>query len=427
MWEGLARTRRQDQVLHGAAKLANVFVGIVLLPLWLLGQLVGGRVRDFMIRLERRSHRKLPVPPERERSMRALMADLEGLPQNLERHPFAELRFGFADISNFVVAQQREGAVLGYRYPAQFDDHVFEGADGERIAASIALQEAARPAVIVVHGLFTSSRFDYVRHIAVQAYYEWGFNVAALDLRSFGMTELTSPAPSTAGWKEGQDIAALGAYLKQLGATSVGALGISLGGSSVLNACHLDDAAELARRRHPRGLAAGPSKAGVGAAFRAGAANASALPDPPRLQGGADVADSLGALAPRRRGHAEGAGEGLRPLLRRQRRSDLAKRDRPRSRRRTSKVPLLILHPEDDHIVKVDQAGILADAAAGNDLVRVWILPHGQHGLLETADRRWTQTVYRSFFERWGHYAEREADRPAGEPTELVYSAAQTK
>ena len=33
--------------------------------------------------------------------------------------------------------------MLGYRYPAQFDQHIFEGADGERIAATIALQEAA--------------------------------------------------------------------------------------------------------------------------------------------------------------------------------------------------------------------------------------------------------------------------------------------
>src|SRR5258707_6715957 len=51
------------------------------------------------------------------------------------------------------------------------------------------LQEAARPSLIVVHGLFTSSRFDYVRQIAVRAFYEWGFNVAALDLRSFGRSE----------------------------------------------------------------------------------------------------------------------------------------------------------------------------------------------------------------------------------------------
>src|ERR1700750_159439 len=227
MWEGLARTERQDRVLHGAAKAANVLLGIVLLPLWLLGQMVGGRVRDLLRSLEHRNRRPLPVPPERERSMDALMTDLHAIPNHLRHSDFAELRRGLADISNFVVAQHREGAVIGYRYPGQFQDHIVEGADGERIAASIAVQEAARPGLIVGHGIFTSSRFDYVRQIAVRAFYEWGFNVAALDLRSFGMTELTSPAPSTGGWKEGLDILALASYMKELGSTSVGALGLS--------------------------------------------------------------------------------------------------------------------------------------------------------------------------------------------------------
>ena len=81
MWEGLARTERQDRVLHGAAKLANVLLGIVLLPLWLFGQLIGGRVRDFLRGLERRGRRPLPVPPERERTMDALMARPPGDPE----------------------------------------------------------------------------------------------------------------------------------------------------------------------------------------------------------------------------------------------------------------------------------------------------------------------------------------------------------
>src|ERR671911_2223495 len=244
MWEGLARTQRQDRALHGAAKLANVLLGIVLLPLWLFGQLIGGRIRDLLMSLERRGRRPLPVPPERERTMDGLMRDLQAIPEHLRHSDFAELRKGFADISNFVVAQHREGAVIGYRYPGQFKDHIVEGADGERIAAAIALQEAARPGLIVVHGLFTSSRFDYVRQIAVRAFYEWGFNVAALDLRSFGLTELTSPAPSTAGWKEGGDVIALARYLKELGSTSVGTLGISLGASSVLGAAPAGGAPE---------------------------------------------------------------------------------------------------------------------------------------------------------------------------------------
>ena len=87
-----------------------------------------------------------------------------------------------------------------------------------------------------------------------------------------------------------------------------------------------------------------------------------------------------------------------------------------------AKVPLLILHPEDDYIVKVEQGQMLAQAAEGNDLVRVWILPAGSHGLLEAADPRWTHAVYRAFFERWATYAERTVGQPTRRGPELVYS-----
>jgi predicted alpha/beta-fold hydrolase len=424
MWEGLARTERQDRVLHGAAKLVNVALGIVLLPLWLFGQLIGGRVRDFLASLERRSRRLLPVPPERERTMDAVMRDLEMIPNHLRHSDFAELRRGFADISNFVVAQHREGAVIGYRYPGQFTDHIVPGADGERIAASIALQEAARPGLIVVHGLFTNSRFDYVRQIAVRAYYEWGFNVAALDLRSFGMTELTSPAPSTAGWKEGLDILALASQMKELGATSVGALGISLGGSSVLNACDQEDTqtaldggilavsppadpkrvwerlSEPVPRGHPRYPLHRAFEAALISRVRSGRW-------PPEAE------DMLHAVeivsAPYYRLDADQIWRNARGV----------------DRIPNCEVPLLVLHPEDDPIIKVENARMLAEAAKDNDLVRVWILPTGSHGLLEAADPRWTHAVYRTFFERWATYAERTLDRSTGAAPELVYSSQQ--
>jgi predicted alpha/beta-fold hydrolase len=424
VWEGLARTERQDRVLHGAAKLVNVFLGIVLLPLWLIGQLIGGRVRDFLASLERRGRRSLPVPPERERTMEALMSDLEAIPNHLRHSDFAELRRGFADISNFVVAQHREGAVIGYRYPGQFKDHIVTGADGERIAASIALQEAARPGLIVVHGLFTNSRFDYVRQIAVRAYYEWGFNVAALDLRSFGMTELTSPAPSTGGWKEGLDILALARYMKELGATSVGTLGISLGGSSVLNACDREDAAtaldggilavsppadpKLVWERLSEPVPRGHPRYPLHKAFEAALIS--------RVRSGRwppEAEDMLHAMeivsAPYYQLDADQIWQNARGM----------------DRIPNCRVPLLVLHPEDDPIIKVENARMLAEAARDNDLVRVWILPTGSHGLLEAADPRWTHAVYRTFFERWATYAERTVDRSAGQAPELVYSSQQ--
>lgn len=424
MWEGLARTRRQDRVLHGAAKTANVIFGLVALPLWLIGQAIGGRVRDWLAALERRSRRPLPVPPERERSMSTLVSDLEALPQRLERHPFRELRFGLGDISNFVLAQQRAGVVLSYRYPGQFDDHVFEGADGERIAATIALQQAARPGLIVVHGLFTSSRFDYVRQIAVRAYYEWGFNVAVIDLRSFGMTELTTPAPSTAGWKEGEDILALARYLRGLGATSVGALGISLGGSSVLNACHKPESGELL----DGGILAVSPPADPKLAW-------ARLSEPvPRSHSRYPIHRAFqAALTSRIRSgrwpaEAEDMGRVLELVAAPYYGVDAETIWRNASGRdhvRDAKTPLLVLHPEDDHIVKVEHARMLRDAAQGNENVRVWILPAGAHGLLETADAAWTQAVYRTFFERLARYAERPGPAAGGRP-EVVYSGAKS-
>ena len=250
-----------------------------------------------------------------------------------------------------------------------------------------------------------------------------GFNVAALDLRSFGMTELTSPAPSTAGWKEGLDILALaalheGAGLDQrrrprhLARRQLGAERLRPGG-------HRD----RPRRRDPRGLAARGAQGRLGAALRAGPARPPPLPAPSRLRGGADLEGALGSLAPGGRGHESSHGVRHGAVLRRHA-EEIWTHARGIDHVPNAKVPLLILHPEDDYIVKVEQARMLAQAAKGNDLVRVWILPAGSHGLLDAADPRWTHAVYRMFFERWATYAER--DRRAGQPgeaAELVYSA----
>src|SRR3954453_93847 len=169
MWESLGSSQRQDRILHGAAKALNIVVGFIALPLWLIGQRLADPLRRLLARLDPEP-RPLPVPRARERSMDALMTDLEAIPQNLHRSDTAMARKGLADISAFVLAQQREAANLGYAYPAQFSDHVYEGADGEHIAASVGLQGedpgtapaslgakaphqiSGRPALIVAHG-----------------------------------------------------------------------------------------------------------------------------------------------------------------------------------------------------------------------------------------------------------------------------------
>src|SRR4051795_1306376 len=376
MWEGLARTERQDRVLHGSAKLANILLGIVLLPLWLFGQLIGGRLRDWLLQMEQRGKRPLPVPPERERTMDALMGDLQSIPEHLRHSDLAELRKGFADISNFVVAQHREGAVIGYRYPGQFKDHIVEGADGERIAASIALQEAARPSLIVVHGLFTSSRFDYVRQIAVRAFFEWGFNVAAVDLRSFGLTGLMNEAPSSAGWKEGEDLIEVARQLKQLGCTSVGTLGISLGASSVLGASHPQGAAQ----QLDGGILAVSPPADVGKASER-LSRTLPLKHPSYLLNygframllsrvrGARWPDEVRGLD-QALDQVSAAYYDLSP-------DEVRRRASAVNNIAGAQVPVLVLHPKDDHIIPVAHAEMLREAASANELVHVWILEGG--------------------------------------------------
>ena len=355
--------------------------------------------------------------------MDALMRDLQAIPDHLRHSDFAELRRGFADISNFVVAQHREGAVIGYRYPGQFKDHIVEGADGERIAASIALQEAARPSLIVVHGLFTSSRFDYVRQIAVRAFYEWGFNVAALDLRSFGMTELTSPAPSTAGWKEGLDILALARYMKELGSTSVGALGISLGGSSVLNACDQEETPtdldggilavsppavpKLAWERLSEPVPEGHPRYPIHRAFEAALIS--------RVRSG--------RWPPEAEDMQQRDGVRLGAVLRRRRRRDLDPRPGRRPRRRTPRCRCSSCTPRTTRSSRSSRRGCWRRRPRTTTWSASGSFPPARTACSRPPIRAGRTLVYRTFFERWATYAERTVPQANGHGPELVYSS----
>jgi predicted alpha/beta-fold hydrolase len=403
MWESLATTRRQDRVLHAGAMALNVVVGLVVTPLWLLGQKLTAPLQRLLRRIDSEAP-QLPVPERRAGGMAELMAELEAVPHELDPKPSAALRMALADLSSFVLAQQREAANLGYAYPRQFSDHVFEGADGEHIAASVAVHEEARPGLIVVHGLFSSRRFDYVRRIAVAAYYEWGFNVAAIDLRSFGLTNHTSQAPTTTGWKEGEDVIACARYLKSLGSTTVGAIGISLGGSSVLGACHPDGAAEaldggilaISPPADPRAIAERLSRRVPPShpAYLINRGNWALLTSRIREARWEGIDDFLDPLEKVSAPYYEVSPE------------ELWQRSAAVNHIADAKVPVLVLHPVDDWLIPVSQARELAAAASGNELVRVWELPAGGHGGLEAIDPDWTRAVMRGFCEHWAGYAD---------------------
>jgi uncharacterized protein len=402
MWESLAATRRQDRVLHGAAKGANVALALVLWPLWVLGQSAAGPLSRLLALPARR--RQLPAPPPPgSRDLDSLLHELKAIPHRLYPSRWTTMRKGIPDFSLFLLSQKRQTANFAYSYPSQFEYHYVEAADGERIAAQIATHDEPRPGLIVVHGLFSSRLFDYVREIAVQAYYEWGFNVAVPDLRSFGISEMLTVAPSSAGWKEGEDIICLARYLKSFGATSVGALGISLGSSSVMGASHPEGAEEaldggILAIAGPADVEAmvehldtkpplGDPFWGVYRTFRLMLiSKVRSLGWPKEVASFRTMMEQV--IAPR---------YGVTP-------DEIYERSSAKNHVAKTRVPMLILHGADDEVVPVEQARILEDAARGNDNVRVWIVPGGGHAGFDAIDAGWTQRVYRTFFERLATY-----------------------
>jgi predicted alpha/beta-fold hydrolase len=401
MWESLATNRRQDRVLHGAAKLLNVVAGLAMFPLWLLGQRIAGRIAAFLGKRDKRI--ALPNPPASVQSLDAVLAELQRIPHKLRPSRSATLRKGLADLSMFILSQKRQTTLFGYSYPRQFEYHYFEGADGERIAASVATHEEPRPGLIVVHGLVSSRLFDYVREIAVRAYYDWGFNVVVPDLRSFGLTEMLTRAPGTGGWKEGEDIICAARYLRSLGATSVGALGISLGSSSVMNASHPQGAEQLdggilaicgpadvraAVAHIDREVPRGHPFYAVSRLF-----DAMLVSKVRNLGWPSEVADFSTLIE-----HVVAPHYGITP-------DEVYCRSSAMNHIGKTRVPLLILHSEDDEVIPVAHAHQLELDARGNDNVRVWIVPGGAHAAFDAIDKGWTYAVYRVFFERMARYA----------------------
>jgi predicted alpha/beta-fold hydrolase len=410
MWESLATNRRQDRVLHGAAKGLNVMTALALIPLWTVGQRLAGTI---MRRLVARAQGAgpLPLPSPGERDLDTLLAELQAIPSRLRPWPWATQRKGIADMAMFLLASKRQTVNLGYSYPRQFEYHYVEGADGERIAASIALHDEPRPGIVVVHGLLSSRLFDYVREIAVRAYYDWGFNVAAIDLRSFGVTEMLTVAPNTGGWKEGEDIICVARHMHALGCTSVGALGISLGSSSVMNASHPPGAAEAL----DGGILAiaGPADTRLATEYID-----RPVPLGHRFYPVSQLFKTLLVSKVRNLGWpAEVASfEKLQELVVAPRYGitleEVYERSSAKNHIAKARVPVLVLHAEDDEVVPVEHARIIEEAAAGNDNVRVWIVPGGGHAAFDAIDRDWTYAVYRMFFERLATYSAADA-KPA--------------
>ena len=189
-----------------------------------------------------------------------------------------------------------------------------------------------------------------------------------------------------------------------MGSTSVGALGISLGASSVLGR-EPPGGRGGARRRDPRGLA----PADVGHATERLSRElplATFLPAQLRLPGDASLAGAGLALAADITQAERGARPGQRRLLRdgATTRSGALLGGQPH-RRRQGPGPRPASRGRQDHPGAATRR--CSPRRHGNDLVRVWILPGGGHGALDASTRTGPRRLP-PFFERWASYPDRD-------------------
>ena len=265
------------------------------------------------------------------------------------------------------------------RYPKPFQRTWITMPDGTRLCAWLGAQPRRAPALVIVPGLFTSKDNHVVRRRALRVYREWGYHVLALDMRGNGQSDRR---PTTAGWKEAEDLLAVVRHLR----ATVPVEGVALYGESLAGtaACV---AARMAGER-------GEPFADLGTVV------ASALHDP---------AATIEAYSSKR-GERQAFARFFTFLLRRSGQPGIRTfrqyheagskaygRDPAEAARAATPLvpgmrlggPLLIIHSADDELAPA------SDLEARMAIVRqtrgaaAWVLPWGHHVLHELSDPEW--------------------------------------
>ncbi|MCG2794846.1 MAG: alpha/beta fold hydrolase [Actinomycetia bacterium] len=360
-------------------------------------------------------------PPER-RSMADSFERVEQVPFQ----PVRPMALGFvrgALSNSFLPFMNARRSTTGrmYAYPGEFEDVVIESFDGTPIQAVVGIHPdgGPRPALVISHGFMGSKNDHYVIDTALTAYSEWGFNVLGVDLRNFGRSQCITHTPSTAGWKEGEDLLAAAKYLSEKPeVTTVGITGFSMGAGSTMRAAFMareypyltggaiawngySDArrmVEYISKRPPVGDRFMP----VYLAFR--------------LMHRLRRKDMIGYIEdPKILDHLHGKFQDANFMMYMEKVAaphygvtvdELYRNASPREFLADVEVPLLIVHSADDPICPPSEMDELMEIAEDNPNVHVWMLPAGNHCMFQYFDRNWYLTTMRDFFSYWADWGE---------------------
>jgi predicted alpha/beta-fold hydrolase len=308
-----------------------------------------------------------------------------------------------------------------YPYPEGFEKVVFPSLDGTPLVGVMGLHRDGRkrPGVVFCHGFLGSKSKPYIVEAALQAFGAWDYNVFALDLRNFGESQKLSHAPTTGGWKEGQDVLAACRFLGGMEeVSSVAAVGYSLGAGAVMNA-----AWQCKRYPYITGGALGWSGYASMEQMTSHISRRPPLDDPffPIYAVFLFLAE-MRRLELRRQLRKEEGGDNpaLRPLSSDYRsyvreiaaphygmsEEELFALSSPAGFIGEVEVPLMLVHAQDDPVCPIEEIEELRNGAAGNPNVDVWVLPTGSHCAFKGYDEDWYWSVMRGFLDYW-------AERPA--------------
>lgn len=346
---------------------------------------------------------KRPIAPKRsEKTMDEVMSLLEDIPLKPLPIPgiLSTALKHLPDLIPFLISTKRSISTFLYPYPREFRHLLLQGEDGYPFSSLCALypDNIKRPALLILHGLLCTKNFQYVRDIALRAFYNWGFHVMVLDLRDFGDTLKVNIKPSSVGLMEKGDIESAASFLLNTGKVNyVCLLGFSLGGLYVLNASRN---AELFRG----GVIALSPPLDVRKSIER-------ISTKPQWFDGFIFAYYLYRMAFRSKMKSDGIYppfDNFRDYI--LKRScvqysisfdELIKKTDPFHFIDEIKVPVLILHSKDDPIIPVKQAFTFRNSVRGNPMIRVWITERGGHCAFSVVARKWFCNVLLQFYSYW--------------------------
>lgn len=189
--------------------------------------------------------------------IKQLWSEIDEIPfhPRIIREPLGTIFFSLPDIPAYIFQNMVKQLPLfpqttPFFYPYKrnaFSKKIFTIKKGLKLKAEVGERKNNERTIVLVHGIFQSKNFRFIRNIANHLYEDYSFNVIIVDIRDHLGTAFLSPYfPASAGLLEGEDILEIASQFRVKNRTTkIFLLGFSYGGAVVLNALNFTKAKDV--------------------------------------------------------------------------------------------------------------------------------------------------------------------------------------